>query len=353
MASATSKERTTGGNVGVGRGRYFITLGRRASWLAGLAAILLSLSGECFADKTLPLAGSTCVPPNQVNCIWNDHQGCFIRAASFVNNGTCAPPDSSGRAGVQVTSPDGCTVTTTRCAPSVIVNDFCDTILNPQGTFETVTVNLCTGSGGGGGCGDVGGDGFNPIDGGAGSDGCSPVIVDTGGEGFHLTSAANGVLFDIRGDGHPVQIAWTASGSLNAFLALDRNHNGKIDDGTELFGNFTVQPKSPSPNGFLALAEYDKPENGGNGDGIIDEHDAVFSHLVLWIDENHDGISQPSELHSLPELGVFSISLNYMESRKRDEFGNVFRFKAKINPADRSDQSEVGRWAYDVFLTTK
>src|SRR6266481_206284 len=83
----------------------------------------------------------------------------------------------------------------------------------------------------------------------------SPIIIDTEGEGFRLTSAANGVLFDIRGDGHPVQIAWTAPGSHNAFLALDRNGDGKVSSGKELFGNFTPQPSSNHPNGFLALKE--------------------------------------------------------------------------------------------------
>ena len=178
----------------------------------------------------------------------------------------------------------------------------------------------------------------------------SPIIIDVEDEGFHLTSAADGVKFDIRGNGHPVQIAWTKADTRNAFLALDRNHNGKIDDGTELFGNFTLQPKSKDPNGFLALAEFDKPENGGNGDGIIDEHDAVFAHLLLWIDENHDGISQPNELHHLQELGVFSLSLKYHLSHRVDQFGNEFRYRAKVNPRDAHDESEVGRTAYDVFL---
>lgn len=80
----------------------------------------------------------------------------------------------------------------------------------------------------------------------------SPVLVDTLKTGFRLTSAINGVVFDIRGDGHPVRIAWTASESGNAFLALDRNHNGIIDNGKELFGNVTTQPPSSAPNGFLA-----------------------------------------------------------------------------------------------------
>ena len=215
-------------------------------------------------------------------------------------------------------------------------------------------VSSAGGGGGGGPTGDPclgGGGGFSPGDNPIGPE-CSPIVIDTAGEGFELTSAQDGVLFDIRAVGQRVHIAWTARGSKNAFLALDRNGNGTIDNGAELFGNFTPQSPSANPNGFLALAEFDKPENGGNGDGIIDAHDTVFNRLLLWIDENHDGISQPEELHHLVDLGIASLSLNYKESRKTDEFGNVFRYRAKVNPESKGDQSEAGRWGYDVFLTT-
>lgn len=183
-------------------------------------------------------------------------------------------------------------------------------------------------------------------------DGCaSPILIDTDGNGFHLTSAEKGVSFDITGDGHLTKMAWTAAGSTNAFLALP--HDGTITSGKELFGNFTPQPPSSHPNGFLALAIYDQPENGGNGDGVIDEKDAVFSSLRLWIDSNHDGVAQAEEIHSLPELGVFSISLHYRESRKEDQYGNLFRYWSRINLiGPDEDDSRAGRVAYDVFFTT-
>jgi chitodextrinase len=185
--------------------------------------------------------------------------------------------------------------------------------------------------------------------------GCSPIIVDTTGHGFHLTSADNGVMFDITGDGHPFKLSWTAANSGDAFLALDRNHNGKIDSGKELFGNYTEQPLCQGGtqacfNGYRALAEFDKPENGGNGDGIIDSRDAVYSKLLLWIDANHDGISQPNELHTLPELGVFSISLRYPEEPYIDQYGNSFRYRGVLNPDAADGESKDGRYTYDVFL---
>jgi hypothetical protein len=184
----------------------------------------------------------------------------------------------------------------------------------------------------------------------------SPIIVDTTGHGFQLTSAEDGVIFDISGIGRPDPIAWTDPKSGNAFLALDRNHNGKIDSGKELFGNFTAQPPCPDGgrsclNGYRALAEFDTPENGGNGDGIIDSRDAVFSHLLLWIDQNHNGISEPNELHTLPELGVYSIDLHYRDDAHFfDQYGNWFHYQAALNPDPLDGKSKDDRVTYDVFF---
>jgi hypothetical protein len=180
----------------------------------------------------------------------------------------------------------------------------------------------------------------------------SPIVIDVSGNGVNLTDAERGVVFDISGNGTPKHLAWTRPDSDDAWLALDRNGNGTIDDGSELFGNFTPQPIPPvglERNGFLALAEYDKTMNGGDNDAVITMHDSVFMSLRLWQDINHNGTSEPSELKTLSSVGLSSIELDYKDSKKLDNYGNSFRYRAKVKD---SHGAQLGRWAWDVFLVS-
>lgn len=177
----------------------------------------------------------------------------------------------------------------------------------------------------------------------------SPIVLDTFDEGFHLTSLSGRVKFRILPGGPLTQMSWTDQNYRNGWLALDRNGNGTIDDMTELFGNLTPQPPSNAPNGFLALAVFDLPANGGNGNGFIDPGDAVYTRLRVWIDANHNGISEPNELHTLQELGIFKIGLSYTSSRFVDKYGNAFRYKGSVWDEDGNQRNIC----YDVFLVVQ
>lgn len=129
-----------------------------------------------------------------------------------------------------------------------------------------------------------------------------PLIFDIDGDGLKPTSILDGAYFDLDGNGKKERMSWVGSG--DGLLVYDRNENGVIDDGKELFSNFTILANGTlAQSGLQALAEFDK-----NKDGIIDESDNIFSRLRLWMD-NGDGISEAGELKTLKELGIKSISV--------------------------------------------
>lgn len=176
----------------------------------------------------------------------------------------------------------------------------------------------------------------------------SPIIIDLTGNGLPLTGPANGVWFDLSANGVKQHVSWTAQDSADAFLVLDRNGNGVIDDGRELFGTVTDQPPSDEKNGFRALAVFDQNAQGGNGDGKITNADAIFDRLRLWIDRNHDGRSQASELIRLADARVLAIDLSYAESKHTDQYGDLFRYKSHV--LQGTSNGVTPHWAVDVFL---
>ena len=181
----------------------------------------------------------------------------------------------------------------------------------------------------------------------------SPLIVDMNHDGYRLTSLQDGVWFDLDADGTPERVSWTAADSDEAFLALDRNGNGFIDSGAELFGNHTPttntsQSDITAANGFEALRFSEGPSFGrSRRDGVVDAQDAVFSRLVLWRDLNHNGISEPGELQPLCESDLVQIETDYRTSRRTDRFGNEFRQRAQ--GVWRNGRAH---YIYDVWLVT-
>ncbi|HEY4641422.1 MAG TPA: hypothetical protein VII75_08770, partial [Thermoanaerobaculia bacterium] len=76
-------------------------------------------------------------------------------------------------------------------------------------------------------------------------------------------------------------------------------------------------------DGFTALQVYDRPENGGNGDGVISVDDHIWSRLRLWVDRNHDAVSDPTEIAPLQGSQVISLSLAYVRDTTPDANGNL------------------------------
>lgn len=173
-----------------------------------------------------------------------------------------------------------------------------------------------------------------------GAETSTPLMLDLDGNGVHTTFVQEGVAFDVDGYGQQVQTGWTDG--KDGLLVLDLNGDGRINNGTELFGSGTqLASGSKAKDGFEALRQYD-----ANKDGIIDAKDSVFAKLKVWVDVNHDGVSAPQELHTLTDLGVQALALNATPSTAMDN-GNALMLASTWQSVDGRNHAFV-----DVNFTT-
>ena len=215
-----------------------------------------------------------------------------------------------------------------------------------------------------------------------------PLIFDLGDDGYNIHKKADGAYFDLDCDGFAEKVNWT---SRDAILAIDLNGNGTIDDGSEVFGDrhllwegeipegeyetVSTGINIPQPalggtggaaqismssnsgsgtmkvqhakNGFEALAQYDT-----NRDGVIDKKDSVYQDLLLWVDENNDGVSQKDELKTLEERGIASINLDYagtnMQTGTEAVIGNTSTFSWEDGRKGKVGEMWVDANMYDT-----
>lgn len=170
----------------------------------------------------------------------------------------------------------------------------------------------------------------------------SPLVLDLDGDDRILTTGLEyGVEFDINGDGTLDSIGWLAKDSGDGFLWLDLNLNGTVDDGGELFGSSTLLPNGEfADNGFEALAVYDAPEFGGDGDGLITRSDLIWHRLRVWVDLNSDATSQRRETRPLGAHGIVAVGLAYRTVNLLDGHLNVHALAGTTLLRNRQPGSE-------------
>ena len=157
----------------------------------------------------------------------------------------------------------------------------------------------------------------------------SPILVDLDRNGFHLGEFNEGVWFDLLGVGEPRYIQWVAAGREDAFLMVDWNGNGLVDDGSELFGNGSrlwLEGGVLASDGFKALTQYDHPDLGGNADGMITSADDIWVQLALWVDANADAVCEPSEMRLLEEMKLDRFETAPKRRGQRDSNGNLMTY---------------------------
>jgi Ca2+-binding RTX toxin-like protein len=166
----------------------------------------------------------------------------------------------------------------------------------------------------------------------------SPIVLDLDRDGIETMALTDGAYFDLDKNGFAEMTGWASSD--DGILALDKDNDGTIDDGGEVFGNNTLLANGQkAANGFQALTQYDT-----NTDGKIDSDDAVFSQLKVWQDMDGDGYSTPDELFSLSELGIKSINTGYADSTFVDANGNEHKQVGSFTWDDNTTSTAADVW---------
>ncbi|ELV07882.1 Hypothetical protein F387_00611 [Wohlfahrtiimonas chitiniclastica SH04] len=156
----------------------------------------------------------------------------------------------------------------------------------------------------------------------------SPIIIDLNGDGVKTTSKNNTFYFDLDSNTFAEQSGWVDDN--DGLLVLDRNSNGKIDNGSELFGNHTIlQDGSKAKNGFEGLKEFDVNKNDK-----LDNQDSIWKELKVWQDFNQDGIVDIGELKTLDQIGLKEINLAYRNINQTDESGNIHKQTSTVTWMD-------------------
>jgi hypothetical protein len=165
----------------------------------------------------------------------------------------------------------------------------------------------------------------------------SPIILDLNGDGISTLSVHNGTRFDLSADGKPVQTGWVAPS--DGLLVLDRNQDGVINDGSELFGTSTnLSNGSKAIDGYQALSELDS-----NQDGVINSQDTAFSKLGIWVDSNSDAQTGSSELKTLSDLGISQLNLATNTARDSNQ-GNLIGLTSTYQTTDGSVHAAADVW---------
>jgi VCBS repeat-containing protein len=171
----------------------------------------------------------------------------------------------------------------------------------------------------------------------------SPIVLDLNGDGVQTVDTAHGVRFDMAGDGMKESIGWVDSH--DALLVRDINHDGQINDGTELFGSDSVLKNGEKAgDGWSALADVDS-----NGDGKIDAADAVFAEINVWVDANSDGVAETGELRSLSDAGIQHIDVAHATSNTTQN-NNVLFGTGQFTFTDGTTAAMTDAW-FDVGQT--